>query len=1038
MNFKIEGNYKKFSNHLHLKGKNMNFKKILKPYFFLPSVLILLLLVVFIGWHIVPSKNLDVVVVDKSVSAGQSLQSVKQSDIVSGYRKHIGLFWLLNDIKYRNPLTGKPYDSTKDYYGDFPSSDGTVENKDLERLSETPDIVYLSDTYGDAEGNANKGSGLSYYDMAAASSAHTTGATIIGESDLTTGTNASIIKEIQSTFGFAYSEWVGKYITDMKDMSQVPSWATSLYEREYGYKWNMKGPGLLITSKKREIVVLQQGVDFSGEPLSIEITPKYQKKFGKLKVNYYNWFEIVSGNYGTNIVAQYRLNLNKTGQKKFDRISTQMVFPAITEVTFFNAPAYYFAGDFNDCVGENKYTKFLFSSMFYRFFSIDREGDITNFYWKFYRPVMGTILNDAYHNRANVMRSAKNAKATVKIQDNQFQILKDDKWHPLDIKGFNLSAVMPGSQAYDYTRDITTYSEFLSELKGMGGNCIRADDLLAPEFYRALYQYNRANPGKTIYLMQTISPADNIVSESYGNRLGMEQLKKNIEHVEEAIHGNATVPKEGSRNGGVYIDDVSPYLLGYIVKFDNSAGVVQALNGKNPKYTYDGAYVSSSGNCAEGIMAALCDYAFSYHEREYGYMAPIGAVGNAALLPGLPWTPVSQSSLFNVNGLKASKAAEGYFFLSYALQPSDLDFLNNTDAFSGYHDDQGSLPYGGYIKAVKDIESSYPILIDGMGLPTNVNAFQKETSVNGLSESDQGNGLVRMLEAVKRENFLGALISDLDDQWCVSSQGPYNIPKGDKPLWQDATDPLENRGILALEPAPPEKIGLTLTDTGRMKELQLSINDKYIYATIALNNDINYDIEQLMVGLDTYLRNNGEYRYDPSYFATSLSGMEYLIKFEGKNSAGLYCLPAYDKSKDSYASRESYKGNFNYIAPLKYGSFDSSDGEFYQTGSTIHIRIPWRLLNFTDPAKKIVLNDGRTKPQILNDPFGFKTIKTEGIIFSILIANKQTKDTEYIFPENKQSDGYRIFSWDDWMTPTYRIREKESYAILANYFQSLK
>lgn len=1002
--------------------------------FSLLIALAFLLLLVFVGWYLFPTKNLDLVLLDKTVVGSGSNSQASSLE----YRKHIGLFWMLSDQKYDNPLTGTAYDYTKDYYGTFLKSDGTSEMKDLQSLDRTPDVVYLSDTYGSDAQQKTDAAGLSYSEIAAAASAHANGATLIGESDLISSTSDSVQQEIHSLFGFTHTGWVGRYVADLQDVSDIPAWAVQLQEQQYGRMWDYKGEGLLLVSSEGEIIVLQQGTDFTQDPLTVQITPAFRSKFGSLKVDYYNWFELINSNYGTDVVAQYQFNLNDTGLSKFSKVSSSTVFPAVTCLNSSRAPAYYFAGDFNDCVGWNKYTNFLFSSTFFRIFSFDRKGDITHFYWDFYRPVMSVVLKDSYENKANVVQPQANDQATVKIQDNQFQVLKGSDWQTLNVKGFNINASLPGEQAGDATRDISVYSRFLSEIAGMGGNCIRAKDLLPPEFYRALYEYNNDNPDQPVYFLQSIEPPSGVSGNDYASQDVQTLLKQNAQTVVDAVHGNASVTKQGDQNAWAYINDVSPYLLGYIVDPGLSADTVQTLNQANPGYTYSGTYVSADGSCAESVEAMLCDAVYTYQQQQYGYLTPVGALGNAALLQGLPWSPQDQSARFDAGSLKASGQTDGTFFVSYALDPSASYFLNNTASFANYADEEGAFAFGGFVHAVKAADTAYPLLIDGVGLSTNVNAFEKETAVNGLSESDQGSGLVRMLKTAQNEGTLGALISDLNDQWSVSSQqtASYTIPQKDKPLWQDALDPLQNTGVIAVEPTPPDQEALGLKDSGLMQELQLSADEKYLYATIILNREIQYDTEQLIVGLDTYQRNNGEYLYDPSYFATSLSGMEYVVKFDSKSSAGLYAVPAYDRNKGVFSSAESYSGAYDYIATLKYGSFDSSDGELYQTGSTIHLRIPWGMINVTDPSQRIVLDDNRTPEEIAADPFGFKTVATDGILVSLLVADKTTKDTVYIFPQSKQATGYKLFTWDSWKSAEYRFREKGSYGILKDYFES--
>jgi hypothetical protein len=118
------------------------------------------------------------------------------------------------------------------------------------------------------------------------------------------------------------------------------------------------------------------------------------------------------------------------------------------------------------------------------------------------------------------------------------------------------------------------------------------------------------------------------------------------------------------------------------------------------------------------------------------------------------------------------------------------------------------------------------------------------------------------------------------------------------------------------------------------------------------------------------------------------------------------------------------------VSKLNYGGFTRGENQFYQTGSTIYIRIPWSWLNVTDPSSKIVLNDdGDLDNQA-------KTVSTNGAIVSALIADKATKDQLYLFPETKHDPSYKTFKWNAWEKCEYSLREKEGYAILTKYFSS--
>lgn len=1001
----------------------------------IPAAVLLLLLAIFGGWYLLPSHPLSVAVLDKTVTA----ESGNGSKVVN-YRKHYGLFWMLDQLKYTNPKNGELYDYTKDYYGTLPDG-GQMQSRPMSKLDSTPDLVYLSDTYGTGGGSGSSdGSGLSYEDIASASAAHENGSTLIAESDVFgSATQDSVKKEVESQFGVTNTGWTGRYIADMSDLTDVPSWAQSLYESQYGTKWDYTGAGILLVSDSGQLVVLEQDKDFNRSMLTISVDDEYTKEFGRHSLNYYNWFVIVKASYNTQTIADFHLDLNDSGKEKFSQISDSTTFPAVVRTQDSRAPAYFFAGDFNDYVASARYSRFLFSNILYQFFSYDRSGDITNFYWNFYYPMMKTILRETGKNDRNVVQPAVNTSSRFRVAGNSFQVLNGEDWEPFVMKGFDLNAVMPGSQAYEYTRDISVYRQFLTEIGAMGGNCVRVYDLMPPEFYRALYEYNLDHPDAPLYFVQSIRTPDSVAGADALGEQPQEEQRQNAEYVIDAVHGDATVPKVGSREGGTYIQDVSAYLIGYLVETDTDAQTVQKLNTASAGYAYQGDYVSSDGGgAAEGLIAMLCDHVFDYQQQTYGYITPVGAEGNAALSSSVSWSSAAGPSL-NIEHLTASDKTDGGFFASFSLQPTDSALLSNTDAFASYTDSGGSFPYGGYLKEFLKTRQRYPILIDRFGLSTNTNAFEKETSVNGLSETDQGNGIARMLRAIQAEGYLGGLISDYDDGWTQYSDAlsPYVLPKKDGAMWQNTLDPAQTGGVTAVESAAPSEIGMSVKDTDRMQELQLSANPSYLYINVMLYGAIDYDSEQMMIGLDTYQRNNGEYRYDPSYLATSLSGMEYVIKFESKNTAAIYVIPSYDRDKGGYFSQESYTGNFDYICQLTYGTFDSSGTNFYQAGSTIHLRIPWSLLNFTDPSKKIVLSDARSAAEIAADPFGLQTTTTDGILCSLLIADKQSKDTLYIFPKTKEDSGYKVFKWDNWTKVDYVFRQKSGCKILANLFGSI-
>ena len=188
------------------KVKKLGKAKKAKWWWLIPFALVLIMVVLFVGWQLKGKTKLNVCVLDKTV-----LVSTDDNDVDSdlAYRKHQGLFWLLNQKKIVKD-DGKAYDYNKDYFGEQLKDDGTKgKEKSLTSLDYIPDLMYISDVYGainDTYGYYNKeeasGSGFNSDDMSVVSYAYENNATVVGEMELfNSDMSASVKSQLESLFG---------------------------------------------------------------------------------------------------------------------------------------------------------------------------------------------------------------------------------------------------------------------------------------------------------------------------------------------------------------------------------------------------------------------------------------------------------------------------------------------------------------------------------------------------------------------------------------------------------------------------------------------------------------------------------------------------------------------------------------------------------------------------------------------------------------------------------------------------------------------
>ncbi len=1016
----------------------MNTKRGLKYFIIAVSAAVTLIALLFILWWIMPASQLYIAVLDKTVPATAADGHSYLDDVDNIYRKHLGFNWLLNYHKIHNPENGQKYSETKDYYGYLLNSAYELqpEERMLEDMEEFPDLLYLSDTYGT---EITEDKGISSAEMNMISMCSYAGSTVIGEQDImtTTSTDEKVSEQLQELFGIHQTGWVGRYIYDLADLTDVPYWAPPMYKEKYGVEWRCSGSGILLVSSDGDILVFEARKDFEDDSLlKIRVAEDYRKEFGKRKVNYYSWFELIEPVGSTETLAEYEFNFNSTGMEKFAPVSDSPVFTAVTRSrrTENSAPTYYFAGDFGDYVNDRTVTNFLGANIFYRAVSVDRDGDVTHFFWHFYEPFMTRIIkqvkNDHLVTHATEEDADKPDAEVSKISGGSLAAMTDNGWEAYRIKGFNVRAEAPGDNENSFSGDYRYYQDLISAVGEMGGNTVRAYSLYPPEFYRAVYEHNADDPENRIRLIQDVTLPDSVDADGLFTEEGKEAIRAEIAQTVDAIHGK--IKLTNGEKSLRYINNMADVTVCYIVSPDLTEDRLKQL-AADRNASYEGKYLSASGNGAEALLAMMGDMLLTYHTETYGVTPTVFLKGDAGMLTGTTWVQNNAPS-FNPSAVTVAEAAAGKVGAAFSAKYSDAPYL----AIRAVNPDMNANVYGQYLDAIK-AHSSLPTLIDALGASTCVNVFNRSSEVYGLSEETQAALIVSMLRTVDERDFAGALIADLNDTWASAGQEAraYTVPPSSTGLWHDVTDPAQTAGVLSVDPAMPTDIGLDLAQNNeRMTDMQLMRNETYLYVTVSLDTDVDYTKEQMFIGFDTYQRNNGEYYYDTKFFGNALSGMEFIIKFESKNNASLYCVPSYNRNKAQLSSAESYTASYELVMPLKYGSFSMQNTQFFQTGNTVHIRLPWAALNISDPSQRIVLND--TTPTLTGPDDTYETTLTTGLVASVFIGDIETKDTNYVFPADKQSPGYRRYEWAEWKKEnvTYTITEKAAAESIKKYFSA--
>ncbi|WP_026951482.1 hypothetical protein [Algoriphagus mannitolivorans] len=359
-------------------------------------------------WTLFPSKNLEVLVIDKTVP-------------FSNYREHAGIIWALNHDKF-TPSSGEMYSVDKDYLGFFPSGKEDLGTK-LDFSEKTPaqikeevkkkDVIFFADTYGVFENDFKKQKdfragkkiygGLNQSDIEIIRAAKEEGKVLIAEfNSMASPTTDFLRSEFENQMGIKWTGWIGRHFDEMDTIvdAEIPKWLIQQYKQN-GRSWNFSGPGLVFVKDTGEIEVFNFGKDFESKTPTIR-TQKVNKHGYKLPqvVPYPDWFDVVLIERDYQVISYYDIGPTNEGLQRLRSMGLPRFFPAAIYREINGGKQYYFSGDFSDM--ENNLGSPYYAGLPYLWRGFYVVADHTNrqsFFWNYYQPLISQIFEDVHRSK---------------------------------------------------------------------------------------------------------------------------------------------------------------------------------------------------------------------------------------------------------------------------------------------------------------------------------------------------------------------------------------------------------------------------------------------------------------------------------------------------------------------------------------------------------------------------------------------------------------------------------------------------------------
>jgi hypothetical protein len=427
------------------------------------------------------------------------------------------------------------------------------------------------------------------------------------------------------------------------------------------------------------------------------------------------------------------------------------------------------------------------------------------------------------------------------------------------------------------------------------------------------------------------------------------------------------------------------------------------------------------------------------------------------------------------------------WFASYHVYPYYPDFMNYDPVYLKATSSEGPSTYFGYLTDLKRHHKGVPLLVAEYGVPSSRGIAHLQPQGwdhGGHDETTMAAIDARMTREIRESGAAGGILFAWMDEWFKRNWivANYEIPADHTPRWHNAMDAEQHYGILAQRagrsdrrPAlggdPEQWLGLTALQPaeGAVGPVRVGNDEAFLYLALPLAGDFGWDSLDVQIAIDTYAPELGQRRLAGGAVASGI-GFEFLADLRGHGDAQLLVTPDYNPyAPASWVLRGDDFGRF-YRHPAGSlvrddGRFDSlfvitnrarygRDGAFFpargydrgrlrfgrESESTLadwfhdadagllELRLPWGLLNVTDPSTATVLAEREGAP--------FATATTDGIRVGVLLRRSSDGAVLETLPA-RATDGswpsasFRSWRWATWTEPT-------SHAALKPVYDSLK
>lgn len=388
-----------------------------------------------------------------------------------------------------------------------------------------------------------------------------------------------------------------------------------------------------------------------------------------------------------------------------------------------------------------------------------------------------------------------------------------------------------------------------------------------------------------------------------------------------------------------------------------------------------------------------------------------------------------------------------------------------------YTDSSGKInTYYAYLKALTNYHN-IPVVISEYGVSTGRGMAQKDYNTGrnqgNMSESEQGQAIIDCYKDIMEAGCAGSCVFTWQDEWFKRTWNTMHaVDLLNTPYWSDYQTNEQYFGLLSFDPGTEKSICYVDGDISEWKEedlvttngdlsVSMKYDEKFIYFLIQKEH-FSPESDVLYLPIDITPKTGSTFceNYDIAFERAS----DFLVVIDGKENSRILVQERYEvmramylretEDKDPYlnsvdkdtpvfkpillmlqtatpllsgnwqATAETYEtGKFTYGNANPESDDFNSLADFIFAGDYIELKLPWQLLNFSNPSEMMVHDD-------YYEHYGVENMKIEEMYIGI--SDDANKDLR--IPMNS----FDLKGWGK--DVTYHERLKESYYMLQDYW----